>query len=235
MRALFLLIGCLLALGAPAARAQETGLVVVELFTAQGCEDCPRANAVLADLSRRGGVVALTFPVDYWDYLGWKDTHAHPAFTSRQKAYKAAFRLRELRTPQVVVAGAAYAPGFDAAQVMAFVQRYRERPAQAPVVQLGPERTWVLVKEGGDPPGGGAEVWMIRYDPRLTRVAVTRGDAKGQVVTQKNVVRELVRLGPWTGRGRIYALPKPTRQGLRTAVVVQTLRDRRILACDAEL
>jgi hypothetical protein len=233
MRAL-VLIGCLLALGAPAARAQQNAPVVVELYTAQGCEDCPRADAVLAELSKRGDIVALTFPVDYWDYLGWKDTQAHPAFTARQKAYKAAFRLRELRTPQVVVAGAAYAPGFDAGQVLALVRAHREPRPDSPVVQLGPQRNWVLVKDGRDPPGGGAEVWMIRYDPRVTRVAITKGDNKGNVASHRNVVRELVRLGPWTGRGRIYALPRPTREGLRTVVVVQTLRERRILGSAAE-
>src|SRR3712207_4188345 len=100
MRALFL-IACLLALGASPARAQYPDPVVVELYTAQGCEECWRANANLVELSRRPDVVALTFPVDYWDYLGWKDTYAHPAFTYRQRLYKTAMRLRDLRTPQV--------------------------------------------------------------------------------------------------------------------------------------
>jgi len=232
MRALVLIV-CLLALGAPAARAQHQDPVVVELYTAQGCEECARADAVLAQLARRGDVVALTFPVHYWDYLGWKDTLAHPAFTARQRAYKTAFRLRDLRTPQVVVAGAVHTPGHDVRRVLALVRALRQAPGYAPYVLLAPSADRVLVHGGGDPLGG-AEVWMIRYDPRIHRIPITRGDSKGRVAVHRNVVRELVRLGPWTGRGRTYGLPRPTRPGLRTAVVVQSLRDRRILACDAQ-
>src|SRR4029079_15369870 len=81
--------------------------VVVELFTAQGCASCGDANAYLAKLADRPGVLALTLPVDYWDYLGWADTFAKPEFAERQKAYVSKLSLREPYTPQVVVAGRA--------------------------------------------------------------------------------------------------------------------------------
>src|SRR5262245_50974458 len=63
---------------------------VVELFTSQGCSHCPRADRWLAAIARDPGVVALSLPVDYWDYIGWRDTLASHAFTARQKAYAAA-------------------------------------------------------------------------------------------------------------------------------------------------
>src|ERR1700754_250227 len=91
--------------------------VVVELYTAQGCASCGEANAHVAKLADKPGVLALTFPVDYWDYLGWADTFAKPEFADRQKAYVAKLSLREPYTPQVVVDGATQAPGAKADRV----------------------------------------------------------------------------------------------------------------------
>ena len=68
--------------------ASDSPLTVVELFTSQGCSSCPSADAILAKLATRADVLALSLPVDYWDYLGWKDTLANPKFAERQKAYK---------------------------------------------------------------------------------------------------------------------------------------------------
>ena len=120
------LIGVLMALGgAPLARAQPLDPVVVELYTSQGCEECWRANGVLAELARRPDVVALTFPVDYWDYLGWKDTYAHPAFAWRQRAYKRAMRLRELHTPQMIIDGASHVSGFDRKRLRDLIALHR--------------------------------------------------------------------------------------------------------------
>ena len=82
--------------------------VVVELFTAQGCSSCGVANATVADLAKRPDVLALTFAVDYWDYLGWPDTFAKPEFTERQRAYARKLALREVYTPQVRVSPASW-------------------------------------------------------------------------------------------------------------------------------
>ena len=77
--------------------------VVVELFTAQGCAGCPEANARVEAVAAEPGVIALTYAVDYWDYLGWADTFARPEFAQRQRAYRHALRLRNVSTPQVVI------------------------------------------------------------------------------------------------------------------------------------
>ena len=95
-------------------RATAKRPVVVELFTSQGCGACTRANALVADLAERPDVLALTFPVDYWDYLGWKDTFARPEFSARQRAYMKAAGQREVYTPQVVIDGAPQAPAAPA-------------------------------------------------------------------------------------------------------------------------
>ncbi len=96
--------------------------VVVELYTAQGCGSCREANVFLDKLAERPGVLALTFPVDYWDYLGWSDTFARPEFAARQKAYVARLELREPYTPQVVVDGRREAPALKPEQVERLVR-----------------------------------------------------------------------------------------------------------------
>ncbi|HEU6442031.1 MAG TPA: DUF1223 domain-containing protein, partial [Microvirga sp.] len=81
----------------------EPPRAVVELFTSQGCSNCPPADALLVEYSKKPDIVALSFPVNYWDYLGWKDTLAHAEFTNRQKEYAHARSDRQVFTPQMIV------------------------------------------------------------------------------------------------------------------------------------
>src|SRR5919107_2863469 len=112
-----------------AASAAVAGpLAVVELFTSQACSSCPPADAALRDLARRTDVIALSLPVDYWDYLGWRDTLAKPAFTARQRAYAAARGDRQVFTPQVVVNGKSACIGSDAAALEHLIQAGRPGP-----------------------------------------------------------------------------------------------------------
>ncbi|WP_436009043.1 DUF1223 domain-containing protein [Phenylobacterium sp. LjRoot219] len=201
--------------------------VVVELYTAQGCASCTEANSYAAKLAERPGVLLLTFPVDYWDYLGWPDTFARPEYAERQKAYVARLALNEPYTPQVIVDGRAQAPGLRPEKVDKLVRDAAKAPADPPQIRfMGPRRVDVGT---GRPPRGGAEVWMVRYDPREQEVAVKSGDNRGQTVVQKNVVREMKRLGPWRGRAQAYRLPKAAESGLVTVVIVQGARGGRVL------
>ena len=211
---------------APAAWAQKPP-VVVELFTAQGCSSCGKANQVAADLAKDDGVLALTYSVDYWDYLGWKDTFAKPGFADRQRAYAKKFALRDVPTPQMVVGGRVQASGAKAEAVEDLIKTAAKAPSNPPDMQfIG--KTRVAVGSGPAPRGGG-EVWMVRFDPREQDIAVKRGDNKGQTLVHKNVVRELVRLGPWSGKPRLYRLPEQTDDGLATVILVQGAKGGRIL------
>ncbi|MDB5434861.1 MAG: hypothetical protein JWR47_1118 [Phenylobacterium sp.] len=202
--------------------------VVVELYTAQGCASCGEANAHVAKLADRPGVLPLTFSVDYWDYLGWADTFAKPEFAERQKAYVAKLGLREPYTPQVVVDGAAQAAGSKADKVDALVAEAAKAPRNAPDIHfVGDKRVYVGSARA---PKGGGEVWLIRYDPREQDVAVKSGDNKGQTIPEKNVVRELIRLGAWRGKPVAFHLPPPSEEGLKTAALVQAARGGRVLA-----
>jgi hypothetical protein len=99
-----LLTACLIILSAPSL-AQDRP-VLVELFTSQGCSSCPPADALLHKLARRDDVVALALHVDYWDYIGWKDTFAKAAHSARQRAYAREAGRRMVYTPQMIINGA---------------------------------------------------------------------------------------------------------------------------------
>ena len=201
--------------------------VVVELYTAQGCASCGEANAYVAKLAERKDVLALTFPVDYWDYLGWADTFAKPEFADRQKAYVARLSLREPYTPQVVVDGRAEAAGQKSDRVERLLRDAERSPRDPPDIRfIGPRR--VDVGSGRAPKGGG-EVWLIRYDPREQDVMVKSGDNRGQTIAHKNVVREVRRLGAWRGRPIAFRLPAASDDGLKSVVIVQAGRGGRVL------
>lgn len=209
----------LVLIAAPASAAAGKPPVLVELFTAQGCGSCVDANAHINKLAERPGVLALTFSVDYWDYLGWADTFARPEYAERQRAYVTRLKLREPYTPQVVIDGQEQAQGVKTAEVDRLVRAAAEQPRNPPDIRfIGPRRVDVGSGRAGR---GGAEVWLIRYDPREVEVIIKAGDNRGETLTQRNVVRQIERLGVWRGRPQAYRVPQPAEDGLKTVVVVQ--------------
>ena len=201
--------------------------VLVELFTAQGCRTCRDADTHMVKLAERPGVLALTYSVDYWDYLGWTDTFARPEFAERQRAYVTRLKLREPYTPQVVVDGRQETQGQKASEVDRLVRVAANQARNSPDMRfVGSRRVDVGSGRIGR---GGAEVWLVRYDPRSVEVTVRTGDNRGETVVQKNVVRQMQRLGVWRGTPRAFRLPAPTEDGLKTAVVVQGPRGGRVL------
>lgn len=217
----------LILLSAPVAVAAEPPPVIVELYTAQGCTSCDEANAFVGRLAERPGVLPLTFPVDYWDYLGWEDTFAQPAFAERQRGYVAKLALREPYTPQVVIDGTAETAAVQAEKVEALIEEAQRRRDDPPDMAFIGERR---VDVGyGRAPKGGAEVWLIRFDPREQDVVVKKGDNRGKTVEHRNVVREMTRLGAWRGRPTAYRIPDPAAEGLQTLVLVQDAATGRII------
>jgi hypothetical protein len=212
----------------PAGAAAAKPPVLVELYTAQGCGSCDDANPYFARLAERPGVLALTFSVDYWDYLGWTDTFAQPAFTERQRAYVTRLKLREPYTPQIVVAGQTETQALKSAEVDRLVREAAATQPSPPDVRfVGAHRVDV---GSGRAPRGGADVWLIRYDPREVETPVKAGDNRGATLIQRNVVRQIDRLGAWTGRPKAFRIPPTTDEGLRMALVVQTPKGGRVIA-----
>ena len=196
---------------------------VVELFTAQGCTGCAEADQAVKSLMGRRGLLVLTFPVDYWDYLGWKDTFARPEFTQRQAAYKTRFRLRETYSPQVVIDGRTEGPGVDGARIEGLTKSPFQNRARVVVGRRA-------VRIVGHAPATGADVWLVRYDPQDQPVQVTAGENRGKTLPQQNIVHQLTKLGRWRGGSRTFDFPTDGDTGLKSVVIVQAPRGGDILA-----
>jgi hypothetical protein len=165
---------------------------VVELFTSQGCSSCPAADRILGELAHGGRVIALSVPVDYWDYLGWKDTLAQHAHSLRQRGYAGGRGDRQVYTPQVVVNGATQVIGSDRAAIEAACKN-------APALPISVSRKGDAVEiDIGAGQGAPATVWLLTV-ARATPVAIGRGENQGRTITYSNVVRSWQRVAEWTG------------------------------------
>jgi len=218
-----LAISCLVFFEAPTAGAQTRG--VLELFSSQGCSSCPAADKLLAELVKDPSLVPMTLAVDYWDYLGWKDTLALKGHGNRQRAYAKARGDREVYTPQIVVNGVAHVLGSDKAAIERAVEHTRRQPhaLELPVqIAVSDDKLTVSMpaKDGTDP----GEVWLCPITKSVP-VQIGRGENRGHTLTYTNVVRRWIKLGEWHGKTQTLSLPiKEFQNGEidSVAVVVQS-------------
>jgi hypothetical protein len=200
--------------------------VLVELFTSQGCSDCPPADRIVTELAGRRDIVALTFPITYWDMLGWKDTFATEANTQRQKAYAKAMSRTGLTTPQMVIGGADHVVGNQRDKVMAAIGRAAQNSSPALAVGIvraaGHVTIAIPAVSGLVSAREPATIWLMRT-VNHARVTVGGGENNTRELTYTNVVRELERLGSWDGGAKDITLPLRAEPGKQDgiAVVVQ--------------
>lgn len=202
MRAGAIVVGALVSLAAPLGAANAEGVRnVLELFTSQGCSSCPPADRILGQLAHDPGVLALSFPVDYWDYIGWKDTLATPIYTARQKAYASTTGKGQVYTPQMIVNGLRDAVGSDLAAIeQAERDTGRRRGVLSvpiTVVEHGGKIDISLGAAGPDAPKA-AGVYLVAFASSRT-VTVQRGENAGSTLTYANVVRAMTKIGDWMG------------------------------------
>jgi hypothetical protein len=176
---------------------------VIELFTSQGCSSCPPADRIAGELAQDSSLVVLSLPVDYWDYIGWKDTLASPACTARQKGYAAARGDGQVYTPQVVIDGVMHVIGSDRGAVDSAVASHAGAMKLDVGAKVSGGRIAVDVGAGA---GERAAVWLVEIQPQA-RVEVGRGENAGRTLTYTNVVRKMTRLGDWTGAAAHYEAP----------------------------
>jgi len=203
--------------------AEADPRAVVELFTSQGCSSCPPADKIIGDLSKDPSVIALSMPIDYWDYLGWKDTLADSRFSARQRAYSRMRGDREVYTPQVVVNGSTHVIGSDRAGIESAIGKTDKGTGvmSVPVtMSLAGKQINVSVAASNEPAVSRGEVWICSISKSVP-IAITRGENRGQQVTYHNVVRNLLKVGDWTGRSESWTVPLEnlTRDGVDGAVV----------------
>lgn len=181
--------------------------VVVELFTSQGCSSCPRADAYLRDLAKEEDIIALSFNVDYWDYLGWKDTLASPAFSERQRAYARKLGLSGVYTPQMVVNGVAEGVGSRRGEIGDVIDAQKEHPLSVGISFEDKGSSLTLNIAAGSAPEKPATLWLIRY-ATAEKIEIQRGENRGKTITYAHAVRELTPIGMWKGQAMTMTLPK---------------------------
>lgn len=220
----------LLVLGGGIVRAEPTDKqpnAVIELFTSQGCSSCPPADALFVELAKQPDLIALTLPVTYWDYLGWKDTLGKDSFAKRQKFYAKARGDGQVYTPQAVINGASHVVGSDKVEIE---RAGKQAPGTGFVAKV------VLREEAGtlqvrlaplnEPLERVAGVWAVATT-RMVTVPIMRGENQGKTVSYANVVRSMTRIGDWDGKEAVLTAPLSAAQAPEAdgyVVIVQAER-----------
>jgi len=197
-------------LAGPGPRSDSHNPAVIELFTSQGCSSCPAADALLGQLAERPGFVALSYSVDYWDYLGWRDTLGSPANSERQRDYAKARGDGRVYTPQAVVDGVTHANGSDEDAIQAAVAAASVRLAQVKVpVSMHGEGDTLVIDVGAAPETSdqrSATIWLA-IAKEVEKVVVARGENRGRELSYHHPVRELTPIGMWHGEAVTLRLP----------------------------
>lgn len=203
-------------------------LTVVELFTSQGCSSCPPADAYLGDLAgleESRHILALSYHVDYWDNLGWKDPYSSPDNTRRQRAYASYMDLRYVYTPQMVIQGKFQGTGSDRQSIDAKIISARKLPVLDVRLKRKPDSLQVILGKAEEQVN--ASIFMVLYDNEHV-TNIKRGENAGKTITNRNVVRAVKNIGSWTGEALNLSLPLG-QGGDNCAVIIQSRATGKIL------
>lgn len=224
----------LLAGGVICAMAQQAGQssvprMVVELFTSQGCSSSPPADMFMRELADQPDVIALSFPVDYWDYLGWKDTLAQPSNAARQKAYAEVRGDHKVYTPQMIINGVAHAVGHKREKIRILAEKTRGTGGalSVPVSAMLQGKTLTISAPAISTGTAVADVIVFGV-ARSEMVNVTRGENAGHSMNYVNVVRSMTRAGSYDGKSATWTFNVSTLNDAHInayAVLVQTTLD----------
>jgi hypothetical protein len=197
---------------------------VVELFTSQGCSSCPAADRLMGELSKDPSIVALSMPIDYWDYLGWKDTLADSRFSARQRAYSHVRGDRDVYTPQAVINGSVHVIGSDRSSIETAIGETEKASGVMSVpVSMSVTGRQINVSVAASRNGPAAmhgEVWICSVS-KAVPISIGRGENRGREITYYNVVRNLLKVGDWNGTPYSWTVPLEniSRDGVDAAAV----------------
>ncbi len=229
MKRLRRVVGLLALAVMPLAAQAEGRLVVLELFTSQGCDRCPPVDALVAELAQREDVLPLALHVDYWDYLGWKDAFALAEHKDRQMAYAPRTDRRRLFTPLLMVGGLDPVEGYTPMKVVDLIEKHRGVDAGVSLELTVQGEMVHMVGLAAQPFGAPAHVVMVQFRPQAI-VEITRGQNAGQTVAYTNVVTGWHDLGTWDGHAPLAVeMPQVEEAG---AVLVQSAEHGLILAAE---
>lgn len=201
------MLSALLVLSGFSASAETTAAptpVVLELFTSQGCNSCPPADALLGELRNQPGVIALAFHVDYWDGLGWRDPYGMPESARRQRGYAQAMHSNNVFTPQLIVNGRKSVIGSYRSAVNAEINAARQADMVPIKAAITNGQLNVMLAPRSD--HSRFNVNVVAYLPEAT-TSVAHGENAGRALKEFNVVRALRTLGVWEGTQNKFTLP----------------------------
>lgn len=200
----FILSAALLTVSHTALAGSDQPDRVLELFTSQGCSSCPPANEFATEMSADPDTLVLSFGVTYWDYLGWEDTFADPAFTERQRRYGKALGSANVYTPQMVLNGSAHGPRYSKQDVQSM-----DLPAGQLAIQLVTDKGQLMAVYDAGEQAPNYQAVLVEYVDGPQSVPVKAGENSGRVLTLSNVVTYTKRLGAWTADAPLATLIKP--------------------------
>jgi hypothetical protein len=206
-----LALGAGLAMPGLASRAAAQAMtrpVVVELFTSQGCSACPPADEFMHELKTMTGVIAISLHIDYWDYLGWRDTLGDKVYSKRQYDYARWRGDGNVYTPQMIVNGVDYFVGSNRPVVRTAIQRAKAEPSSMwiPVTLTEKDREFVVTVEDAREKALKATLWLMAIMPSIA-VKISRGENAGRTIVYINVVRNVVPAGIWHGAAFDFTIP----------------------------
>jgi hypothetical protein len=169
--------------------------VVVELFTSQGCSSCPAADKNLTSILQKASeskkpIYGLSFHVDYWNYLGWKDPYSQKAFTDRQRSYAQEMNLRSIYTPQMVINGKRETIGSDVGETKKLISgALAQKPLYTiEIIEISMSKNNLSFAYSLDHSPSG-ETMNIALVEKNVENNVPRGENGGRKLHHDNVVR----------------------------------------------
>jgi hypothetical protein len=194
--------------GRASAGEDEKPVGVLELFTSQGCSSCPPADELFGELAAKGDVIALAYHVDYWDYLGWRDTLGDPENTARQNEYGKSFGVRSVYTPQAVINGRTHVNGSNRSAVVGSLQDM-QKSGEGLIVDVSVTQSGdsvMIDADGATSDLTSAHVVLVYFDPPKP-VAIDRGENHGKTLTYWNAVSDIQTAGMWHGKPKRFEFP----------------------------
>ena len=181
--------------------------VVVELFTSQGCSSCPPADAFLETLKGKPGIVALSYHVDYWDYLGWRDTLGSPEYSQRQYDYAKSRGDMNVYTPQIIINGVQHFVGNHTSKVSETIAAAQSSSPQWVDIAMSDNKTDIMIDIAAGAPTKKATLWLMAFAPS-TSTDIKKGENAGKTIAYHNVVRKMVPAGMCHGEALKIVLPR---------------------------
>ena len=183
---------------------------VVELFTSQGCSNCPKADRAIETLAGRDDVITVAYHVDYWNYMGWQDTLSARENTERQYGYAKALGIRNVFTPQIVLNGVRDTKLTNPDRLVDELGRLRDGMPVGVSAELSPEEMTITIGDGPDSgidSGLGKADVVVAYFRKHSQVEIQKGENQGKKIVYRNAVTKLETVGIWEGKALTVKLP----------------------------